>query len=230
MKKYIPNLITLLNIAAGFLAIAKIIEGQFITAAWLVIVAMVFDFFDGFAARILKAYSELGKQLDSLADVVSFGVVPGILMYSLIKNADGTMLWPALLFPALLPMTAALRLAIFNLDTEQKEYFKGLPTPAAALSVVSIVLANHYGSSALLESFMGSSPALCLFSATIAFLMVSKVRMINLKLTSLNFKVNFSRYILVIVSAGALVAFGFSGIALLIPIYLIISVSDNLFR
>ena len=152
--KHIPNFITSLNLISGFFAIIFASSGDIVTASWLILVAMIFDFLDGFSARLLKAYSAIGKELDSLADVVSFGVAPGLIMYHLLRNslslnaplnADlnsvNTLL--LLLISALMPVCGALRLAIFNVDSTQTKTFKGLPIPANALAVISVVIAGH---------------------------------------------------------------------------------------
>lgn len=230
MKKHIPNFITLLNLAAGFLAIIFLFNDNYVVASWLVVAAMIFDFCDGFAARLLNSYSELGKQLDSLADVVSFGVVPGLITYYMIitgRHGDG---FPAFIFPVLIPLAAALRLAKFNIDDRQKETFIGLPTPAAAIAIVSVVLADEYGNSLMMDTFAASQVSLCIYSVIIAYLMVSPIPMISLKFSSMAFKENTSRYILLALILLSFVLFGFVGTALIIPVYLMVSIGDRLFR
>ena len=118
MKKHIPNFLSLLNLASGFTSIIFILNGNILISVWILIGALIFDFSDGLAARLLNAYSELGKQLDSLADIVSFGVAPGLLMYHLMVDASGAdgvadiIVWT----PVLIPVLSGLRLGIFNLD------------------------------------------------------------------------------------------------------------------
>ena len=154
MMKHIPNFITSLNLAAGFIAIIFAGNGDLVTASWLILAAMVFDFLDGFAARSLKAYSDIGKELDSLADVVSFGVAPALIIYHLLKssltlaqpmivNSSGLLASIIVFIPAIMPVAGAIRLAIFNLDTTQTKTFRGLPTPANALAVISVVIAGQ---------------------------------------------------------------------------------------
>ena len=150
----IPNFITLLNLASGFIALVFASNGALVTASWFILAAMIFDFFDGFAARALKAYSEIGRELDSLADLVSFGVAPAFLIYKMLVPAlnanpgsDSTSAINTVLsfIPVIMPACAALRLAIFNLDTTQKTSFKGLPTPANAIAIITVVISAEIG-------------------------------------------------------------------------------------
>ena len=177
----IPNIITLLNLLCGCLAIVFAFDGNLVWSAYLVGIAAVLDFFDGFVARALKQYSEIGKQLDSLADMVTFGVVPGVVMFQLIKGSfmlekytsflkswDGvskpnvTVDAPVLIcsIAFLITLFSALRLAKFNIDTRQSESFIGVPTPANAILICSLPLAftqltgiNFYSASGLVSDF-----------------------------------------------------------------------------
>src|SRR5450759_3477133 len=175
--KHFPNFITSLNLLSGFIAIIFAAKGNIVTASWLILAAMIFDFLDGFSARLLKAYSPVGKELDSLADVVSFGVAPGLIIYYLLNeailsnapiNINTNVLKAVLLMmiAAIMPICGAIRLAIFNLDSTQSKAFKGLPIPANALAVISIVIASHYTQSPLINSFTGS-PFLLILSTII---------------------------------------------------------------
>lgn len=230
MKRHIPNFITLLNLACGFVAIIYIFNDQFVTAAWLILLAMIFDFGDGFAAKMLKAYSDMGKELDSLADVVSFGVVPGLLIYSFAGEAYGLPVWVVVLISALVPLAAALRLAKFNTDTDQKETFSGLPTPAAALAVVSPVLAANYGTHAIFNALVDHPATWLITAVLLAVLMVSPYRLLSLKFSSLKLRENSARYILIILSVAALATIGIAGLVLIIPLYLLVSVTSQLIR
>ncbi len=229
MKRHIPNFITLLNLASGFAAIIYIFNDQLITAAWLVLLAMVFDFTDGFAAKLLKAYSDMGKELDSLADVVSFGVVPGLFIYRLASGAFNLPPWVIVVISVLVPMAAALRLAKFNTDADQKETFKGLPTPAAALAVVSPVLAGSYGSQEIF-TIINLPEAYIITAILVAVLMVSPLRLLSLKFSSVTIRENGARYILIILSVASLATLGMAGVVLIIPLYLVVSVLSELFR
>lgn len=238
--RHIPNFITSLNLASGFIAIIFILNGDINTASWLILVAMILDFLDGFAARVLKAYSDIGKELDSLADVVSFGVAPGLIIYHLLYAAlypDGQTVFSisgitALIFliiPAIMPVCSALRLAKFNVDTTQTTSFKGLPMPANALAVISIVLGEYYSGSHFLTSFMVSPIALIILSLSLSGLMVSRIPLLSLKFMNLRIKGNEGRYIMIVLCAVMISVFGMASIPGIIPVYIIVSLFSLLF-
>ncbi len=240
MMKHIPNFITSLNLAAGFFAIIYAANGDLFTASWLILAALIFDFLDGFSARLLKAYSDVGKELDSLADVVSFGVAPGILIYHLLNhsldsvapgmvNSGSVIITLILIIPAIMPVCGAFRLAVFNLDPTQTTSFKGLPVPANALAVISVVITAHYSQSELFTSFTNSTFLLVLFTIILSLLMVSRIPLISLKASNLKFKGNEGRYILVGLVLIAFAIFGIMAVPLLIPLYIIASVLALLF-
>lgn len=241
MKRHIPNFITSLNLASGFFAILFAINGQLVTASWLILAAMIFDFFDGFSARILHSYSDIGKELDSLADVVSFGVAPAIIIYELLSNAmvlTDQMMFNASTFttvlilcsPVIMPICAALRLAIFNVDETQKTTFKGLPTPANALAVISIVIAGQFTELSVISSFTNSKLSLIIFTVILSLLMVSRIPLLSLKTNHLKFKGNEGRYILVAMAVLALVILGWGAVPLFIPLYIVASFISLMFR
>jgi CDP-diacylglycerol--serine O-phosphatidyltransferase len=241
MKKHIPNFITSLNLVSGFTAIIFAINGNLVIASWLILAAMVFDFLDGLSARALKAYSEIGKELDSLADVVSFGVAPAILIYQLItspQSPSGPFFTNGLavknfviqMIPVIMPVCVALRLAKFNTDTSQATSFKGLPTPANALAVISIIIAGHYSGSSIIASFTDSTTAIIIFTIAISLLMVTRIPLLSLKTSHLRLKGNEGRYILVASLILALAIFGFAGATLIIPLYIVVSLISLLFR
>jgi CDP-diacylglycerol--serine O-phosphatidyltransferase len=238
--KHFPNFITSLNLTSGFIAIIFAANGHLVTASWLILAAMIFDFLDGFSARLLKAYSAIGKELDSLADVVSFGVAPGLIIYHLLNesislngpiNIDSDSLQGILLMliPAIMPVCGAIRLAIFNLDSTQATTFKGLPIPANALAVISIVIAGHYSQSQLLSSFTGSPFLLILFTIILSLLMVSRIPLLSLKVSNLKLKGNEGRYILVGLILINFLIFGAIAIPLIIPLYIVSSALSLLF-
>ena len=241
MKKHIPNFITSLNLVSGFIAIILAAGGDLINASWFIAAAMIFDFFDGFSARLLKAYSDLGKELDSLADVVSFGVAPAVIIYNFLGSslcADQHELADAtskirhiiiLVIPAIMPVCAALRLAIFNLDESQTTSFKGLPTPANAIAVISLVVAGHYTGSSLISSLTGSPVFMILLTLTLSLLMVSRLNLFSLKVTNLKLKGNEGRYLMVFLLLAAYILIGINAAALIIPIYIISSLAARLF-
>lgn len=231
MKKHIPNLITCLNVTSGALAIYMAFNGNLLLAAWLVILAMVFDFFDGFAARLLHVKSDMGKELDSLADMVSFGVMPGVMAYFLIRDSLGmfyvgeTHYWVERILsgvPLLVPAFSAYRLAKFNLDVRQTHSFIGLPTPSNALFWVMLVFCLYYQS----EFFriMWANPwLLAVYSLVLAILLISEVPMFSLKLTNFSWKGNSLLYCflgMVVISFGV---WGVKALTCMIPVYILIS-------
>ena len=239
--KHVPNFITSLNLASGFISIIFLFNCDLVTASWLILAAMIFDFLDGFSARLLNSYSDVGKELDSLADVVSFGVAPALIIYRLLATSLSSMgqfpdkpgnLTTAILLAStvFMPVCAALRLAIFNTDETQSKSFKGLPTPANALAVISLVLAIHYSDSGIYTSFTGSAAALVAFTMILSLLMVIRIPLLSLKTSHLRFKGNEGRYILIIMAALAFIFAGINAAPLLIPIYILASLIARLFK
>jgi CDP-diacylglycerol---serine O-phosphatidyltransferase len=231
--RHIPNIITSLNLASGFIAIVFIMNGEPVAASWIILAAMVFDFLDGFASRLLHAYSDMGKELDSLADVVSFGVAPGLMIYSLLSgemvSSSLTGKIPAIAAAAIFPVCAGLRLAKFNVDATQTVSFKGLPTPAAALAVVTVILSSAYSDSSLVRSFTGSPAAVIVFSAALSLLMVSRIPLLALKFHDLKLRGNEGRYLLIISALLIAGIFRFAGIPWIIPVYVAVSLLSLLF-
>lgn len=239
MKKYLPNTITSINLIFGVLAIFRASEGDITTAAWFVLVAALMDFFDGFAARWLNAYSATGEQLDSLADLLSFGMAPAVIVYALIEqsgiaiNVSEFALSPVWIV-VLLPLFAALRLARFNTDPEQKEGFKGVPVPATALFFAGLALsASHTIIYPETTTFIGRlafngwfMTAMVVFFA--AF-MVMPVKMFSLKMKSLNWKGNEIQYSFIIFSALLVVLFQLAALPVIIMGYVITGLLMNIF-
>jgi CDP-diacylglycerol---serine O-phosphatidyltransferase len=238
--KHIPNFITSLNLAAGFIAVIFAANGHLVTASWLIFFAMIFDFLDGLSARLLKAYSEIGKELDSLADIVSFGVAPAVIIYQLLNNSivmysplivnySGVKASVILLFPVIMPVCGALRLAKFNIDTTQVTTFKGLPIPANALAVISVVIAEQYSRSVVFRSFIGSPVILIVFTTVLSLLMVTRIPLLSLKISSFKFRGNEGRYILAGLVLISFAIFKEMAFPLIIPLYLISSAISLLF-
>lgn len=234
----IPNLITSLNLISGFVAIVFASKGDLVTASWLILAAMIFDFFDGFAARSLKAYSDIGKELDSLADLVSFGVAPAFIIYRMIVTASNispesvntlTIKDIFAFITVIMPVCAALRLAIFNLDTTQKTSFRGLPTPANAIAVITVVIAAHITGLPFLEWFTGSAAALIIYTVILSLLMVTRLPLLSLKFANLRFAGNEPRYILIGLVLASYIFFGFASIPFIIPAYILVSLGSTLF-
>lgn len=231
VKKNIPNFITSLNIASGFTAIIFASHGNILLASWFIAAAMIFDFFDGFAARLLNAYSDMGKELDSLADIVSFGVAPAVILYQLMMKACYPLgqfsQLSIILVLSVMPVCAALRLAIFNLDTSQTTNFKGLATPANAIAVISIVFASSFSDSKIIEFLINSPVAIIIITITLSLLMVSRLDFFSLKVSSLKFKGNESRYLMLVLLVIVFAITKAAGVALIIPVYIIASLTSG---
>lgn len=227
-------MITSLNLLSGFAAVIFAAQGDVVIASWLIVAAMVFDYLDGFSARLLKAYSDIGKELDSLADVVSFGVAPAMIIFHQLSNAlspdTGILLTEApwltvlLLVTGIMPVCAALRLAKFNIDPGQATTFRGLPTPANAIAVISLLLAMNFSQSGRLNHILNSPVWLIAITVVLSLLMVSRIQLLSLKISSLSLKGNEGRYLLIAMIAAGLVIFGWMALPLIIPLYLIASV------
>lgn len=228
ITKYIPNTITCFNLASGCFATIMALQGDLKAAIIWIIIAAIFDFSDGLAARLLKAYSPLGKELDSLSDIVSFGVAPGMSLYVLLATAVGSLeisgiSWlPYLAF--VIPVFSGLRLAKFNVDERQSTSFIGMPVPAHALLWGSL--------SYVLQPFITNHALYILIACLIAsmatsYLLVSEVPMFSMKVKSLKWKGNELRYILIVCGLLFLLLFGFLGIAGTMLLYIILSLFNK---
>lgn len=243
IRKHIPNFITCLNVVSGSMAVLFAIKGELTISVALIIAAAVFDFLDGMAARLLKAYSPLGKELDSLADMISFGLAPGMLMmvmmeYALFGQNVRAESFAALTFremsclliTLLIPVFSALRLAKFNIDTRQTDSFIGLPTPANALFISSLALITRHGNIKTIDVFLLQPVVLLIITCVMSFLLVSELPMFSLKLKNLTWKDNQVRFIYLAVSAALILAFNIYGIAAAILAFILISVLVNIKR
>lgn len=220
--KHIPNTITSLNLASGCGSIVFALEGNYQVAAYLILLAAVFDFFDGFAARLLKAYSPIGKELDSLADVVSFGVAPGMMIFRFMKDLCETSGYPDWIswFAILIPVFSALRLAKFNIDERQTNSFIGLPTPANAL-FWSFGLAFSYDKIVYTTIY----PFIMLLAVIIfSWLLICEVPMFSLKFKKFNWQGNGLQYIFLGGCFILIILFGWAGISACILLYVFMSV------
>ncbi len=231
IKEHIPNFITLLNLLSGCIAITAAFNGNLIMASWLVGLAAIFDFLDGMAARLLNVKSAIGKELDSLADMVSFGVLPGVIVFQLFQmNLDidsGNFAYVAFL----IPLFSALRLAKFNTDTRQEEMFYGLPTPANAILIASFPLILNYETRVFGFDFSNyliiliNPYFLTVLSLVLSWLLVAEIPLMSLKFKSFKWADNKARYILLLLSLVLLVVFQFTGIPIIIFLYIFISLS-----
>lgn len=245
MKKHIPNALTLLNLLCGSIAVIFAIDNHFIVASLFVFLGIFFDFFDGFAARKLNVQSELGLQLDSLADMVTSGLVPGIIMYKLLSltvntsdNVDNN--WssntgwldfniPILpLLGLLITLASAYRLANFNLDTEQQNYFKGLPTPANTLLIISLPLIIEFQNNDFINTIILNKWFLISMTLLSCWLLNSRIKLFALKFKDYSFKANSIRYIFIMLCVVLLIVLQFAAIPVIILLYIIMSFLGNL--
>ena len=215
IKKHIPNFITSLNLFSGCVGVLLAFQGNYQGAFIAILLSAVFDFFDGFAARLLKAYSPMGKELDSLADVVSFGVVPGVIVFFLLSKIDINEWIPYLAF--LIPVFSALRLAKFNIDERQTSSFIGLPTPANAIFWGGLVFS--------FSDFLISN-AWILIGLTLVFsyLLVAEIPMFALKFKNFSWKNNQIQYLFLFVTLILLAVFQLNAFAPIIGWYILLSV------
>lgn len=244
MKKHIPNFVTLLNLFCGSVAVLFAVNGNMIATSFFVFLGVFFDFFDGLLARKLNVQSELGLQLDSLADMVTSGLVPGIVMYKLFELTLGvgnvdlaasnvewntTVYWNGLkhsllpLLGLLITLASAYRLAVFNISTNQSDSFIGLPTPANALLILSFPLILEYQNNDLINSIILNKWFLIAVTLLSCYLLNAKIKLIALKFKTWNFKDNIARYLLIILAIILLILFKFSGVPLIILLYIFLS-------
>jgi CDP-diacylglycerol---serine O-phosphatidyltransferase len=229
MKKRIPNTLTLFNLLSGFIAILFLMTGHVKTTVYFVLIATFFDFLDGFTARLLHAYSDLGKQLDSLADLVSFGVVPALVMFHELMVSTGSP-FPGgfpnnilLLTPVAIVAGAGYRLGRFTTQESGSKVFNGLPTPAMALFMISIPMVRTGGYFGGVVSWLNQPYVLALLALLFGWLMVSHLPMFSLKFTHYRFKGNEITYIFVFISLILLVLFFISGLFFIIILYIFIA-------
>lgn len=232
MKKHIPNLITALNLLSGIVATFMAIEGQFVEAALFVGLGILFDFFDGLAARLLNVSSSLGVQLDSLADMITSGLVPGIVLFKLLDSAMGgasessiSLDTPYLAYIGfIVTLASAYRLAKFNIDERQTSSFIGLPTPANTLLILSFPLIQLFQPSHFLAPAATNPFFLIALAIISAYLLNSNYSLFALKFKSFQWKENAFRYVLILGSIILLALFKFAGIPFVILLYILLSV------
>ena len=229
MKKYVPNLITLSNLLCGTVAIVFAVRGAIDWAALFVAIGIFLDFFDGFFARLLHVKSEMGLQLDSLADMVTSGVVPGIVMFQLLSNStyvlqtEGTF---AMLLPYVgffITLASAYRLANFNIDTRQTSGFIGLPTPANTMFILSLPLILQYQPTELFDSLLHNMWVLLGITLLSAYLLNAEIALFALKFSDYSFKNNALKYIFLALCIILLLSLKIIAIPLIILLYIILS-------
>ena len=176
MTKHIPNLLTISNLICGCIALYFTFQGELIFTAYLIGLAAIFDFMDGTAARLLNVSNPIGKELDSLADIVSFGLVPGAVVFHLLE--EGTLSQYSFI-ALLIPIFSAYRLAKFNVDENQNENFIGLPTPANCLVFVSIPLITTFNSGSKIAYLFEKPEILLIITILLSLALVSKINMFS---------------------------------------------------
>jgi CDP-diacylglycerol--serine O-phosphatidyltransferase len=237
IRQHIPNTLTVLNLLCGLISITLTIRGNYPYAALFIFVAAVFDFMDGNAARMLHAYSELGKQLDSLADLVSFGVAPGLMIFQMVSaqcaGSCNTLerLHIAPYFVLIIPVCSALRLAKFNIDLRQEVNFIGIPTPANAIFFASIPLVLYVqpGLFSLIHldflvTMFSNTRILTILAVFFSYLLISEFKIFSMKFKSFTWQGNQLRYVFLISSLVLFVLFFLSAIPLIIILYILLSI------
>lgn len=240
IKKYIPNAITLFNLASGLLAIIAIFKGYYDEAFLFVCLGIFFDFWDGFFARKFKVSGELGLQLDSLADVVTSGVVPGLMIFKLLQDIqeDDTSIYyltedffymgfvPYLGF--IITLASAYRLAKFNIDTRQTDSFIGLPTPANALFIMSIPMIQFAGTHEWLVSALFNPFVLLAITLLSAYMLNAEIPLFSLKIKNFSWEKNKMQVFFLTIAATLLLFLGFTALPIIILLYVVLSVLNNM--
>lgn len=227
IKNNLANAITLGNLLSGCIGAIHLISGDYQTTAICIVLSLILDFFDGFTARALKANSNLGTQLDSLADMVSFGLVPGLTMFKMLEPF-GTDLFGMTLpfeiqyFGLLITLFSCLRLAIFNLDEDQKYYFKGLNTPSNTILIFGLFYAFKENQS--FEFLLNNEFALIILTVISSWLLISPIKMIAMKFKSMKLQDNYPKIALLVGSVIILAIFKTIGIPMVILYYILISI------
>jgi len=242
-KKHIPNILTLLNLLSGTIAVFFAVKEQLVIAALFVFVGILFDFADGFVARLLNVQGELGKQLDSLADVVTSGLVPGIVMFQLILSSVSNRSWAVdgysmiemslndyfsviyitSAIGLLFTLAAAYRLAKFNIDARQTSSFIGLPTPAASLVILSLPLILVYSNNEIVVNLIENTWFLIGLTLLLCYLMNAEIPLFSLKFKDYKWKNNKVKFVFVLVTLILVVALQFIAIPLVIIWYVLLS-------
>ncbi len=223
MKRHIPNIITLCNLLCGCIAVIYAAGNVYVAGGW-VLLGIFFDFFDGFFARLLKVKSEIGLQLDSLADMVTSGVVPGITMYQMLQMSDimkSTNAWVVYLpyIGFFITLASAYRLANFNIDTRQTTGFIGLPTPANALFIISLAVIQSTGTIMLLHSTW----VLLVITIISSYLLNANLPLFALKFKDYSFKNNAVKYIFLAISVLLIAILKVIAVPIIILLYILLS-------
>ncbi len=223
--QFIPNFLTLCNLFFGAVGITLAFKGQLIEASYCILISAGFDFFDGFVARLLKAHSAVGKELDSLADLISFGLLPSVLIFNLLEK-ELNYTTPIIYVVYIMTLLSAYRLAVFNIDNSQESSFKGLPTPAHALfwgGIVHIIIDNQ-----AFDSLFNNPVILIGLSLVMALLLIIPVRLFAFKFKTFKFKDNILRYIFLLSIAPIVIIKHYAGAVDIIILYILLSFINTL--
>lgn len=237
---WVPNAITAMNLVSGSLSVFFAVDGQLGLAAVFIFAAAVFDFLDGFSARLLKAYSSIGKELDSLADLISFGLAPAAIIFTMLEltlfgknqhiqdiEANWSQ-WILLYSSLIIPVAGAFRLAKFNTDDRQSEQFLGMPIPANAIYFASLALMLVLGNQSIAEPIILNKYTLLASIFASSFLMVSELPMFSLKFKNLNLKENALRFFFLGVTVLMLIFLQIYALPLIIIWYVFLSIVSKL--
>ncbi len=217
MLRQLPNFLTCCNLLCGALGILYLFKGDGeYPIAYFVLLAGIFDFLDGLVARALKVHSPIGKELDSLADVISFGLLPSFFMYALIGEQSDSNFLPYIAF--LIVVCSAIRLAIFNIDETQTDSFKGLPVPANAMFLTGLSFLRFDG-----LQFIFHPVTLCIITVVFSLLLVSRIDLFALKFKDFTWHSNKIRFTFLFCSVLLLVSLNFAAIPLIIILYIFLS-------
>jgi CDP-diacylglycerol---serine O-phosphatidyltransferase len=234
IKRHIPNALTCTNLLCGCFGILNVFRGDLETASYLIGLALICDWLDGFVARLLHVSSPIGKELDSLADMVTFGVLPAFMMLNLLEGScDGyctTGIFgfhkPYIAFG--LAIFSALRLAKFNIDTRQSDSFIGVPTPANGMIVASLPLINIFQPE--YKAIFINYNVLTFYCIIMSYLLVAELPLFALKFKNFSWKTNQIKYVFLIFSVLLLILLKFVAIPLIILIYIVLSIVQNIFQ
>ena len=221
MSKHIPNLLTISNLICGCIALYLTFQGELVFTAYFIGLAAIFDFMDGAAARLLNVSNPIGKELDSLADMVSFGLVPGSVVFHLLEESP---LSQYSFIALVIPIFSAYRLAKFNVDENQNENFIGLPTPANCLVFVSIPLITTFNAESTIAYLVEIPEILLIITVLMSFALVSRINTFSLKFKNFKLQDNKFRFFLITMSIILLTWLEFSAIPIIILLYILMSI------
>ncbi len=246
LKKQIPNIFTLLNLFSGLIAVLMVFSDKLVAAAFFVMLGIFFDFFDGFFARMLKVQGEFGKQLDSLADMVTSGVAPGFVMFQLLLYATQQQWFMQLNFEVenwqnfnqtnliiipylalIIPLASAYRLAKFNIDERQSDSFIGLPTPAFALFIVSLPLILQYSDKQFFIDSIHNKYILIAITIIGSLLLNAELPLFSLKFKNYSWKENYLKYLFLIITLLLIITLKTVAVPIIIIVYIGLSLFEN---